>query len=280
MTADWIDSHVHVWAPDRLRYPRVADSAEPAPASFTPEDLLAIARPAGVKRAVLVQVGFYGADNRYLADAIQRFPGVFSGIPVLDPESKDAPLELEKGAAAGMRGFRIPARIHASGWMASEGMKKMWSRAAACRLPVSVLLNPDALPAAGRMCAHFPETPVVIDHMGRIGMDGRIREEDVQALCRLAAQPRTHVKVSAFYALGRKQARYLDLVPLVKRIFEAFGSRRLLWGSDAPGQLLHGHGYADSLEFVREELDFLSKEDLSWLLGRTAERLFFSGAPE
>jgi hypothetical protein len=35
------------------------------------------------------------------------------------------------------------------------------------------------------MCAKFPETPVVIDHLARIRADGEIRPADVRALCAL-----------------------------------------------------------------------------------------------
>ena len=120
---------------------------------------------------------------------------------------------------------------------------------------------------------------MVIDHLARIGMDGEIREADVRALCALAGHPRVYVKVSAFYALGARRPPYRDLAPLVHRVYDAFGARRLLWGSDAPFQLRGGHTYARSLEFAREGLGFLSAEGRAWLLGGTAEALFFAPLP-
>ena len=85
-----------------------------------------------------------------------------------------------------------------------------------------------------------------------------------------------YVKVSAFYALGRKQSPYADLVPLIHRVFDDYGPRRLMWGSDCPFQVEDGHSYAGSLALVREELPFLSAEDRAWILGRTAESVFFT----
>ena len=66
------------------------------------------------------------------------------------------------------------------------------------------LVNPEALAAIDRMCERFPDTPVVIDHFARIGVDGTIRARDVDALCRLARHGKTYVKLSAFYALGEE----------------------------------------------------------------------------
>jgi predicted TIM-barrel fold metal-dependent hydrolase len=84
------------------------------------------------------------------------------------------------------------------------------------------------------------------------------------------------VKASAFYALGKKQAPYRDLAPLIRRVFEDYGPRRLMWASDCPFQVEGGHTYAASVALVREGLPFLSKEDREWILGKTAERVFFA----
>jgi predicted TIM-barrel fold metal-dependent hydrolase len=126
------------------------------------------------------------------------------------------------------------------------------------------------------MCRKFPETPLVIDHFARIGVDGTLDNRDIDKLCRLARHPRTYVKVSAFYALGKKQAPYTDLAPMIRQLLTAFGHERLMWATDCPYQVEEGHTYRDSIELIRSRLDFLSAEDRSWLLGKTAQRVFFS----
>ena len=125
------------------------------------------------------------------------------------------------------------------------------------------------------MCAKHPDTPVVIDHMARIGADGEIRDSDVKLLCSLAQHSNVKVKLSAFYALGRKRAPYTDLSPLIHRLFDAFGPKRLMWASDCPFQVQNGHRYAPSVALIREGLPFLSESDREWLLARTAASVFF-----
>ena len=124
------------------------------------------------------------------------------------------------------------------------------------------------------MCRKHPETKVIIDHLGRIGVDGEVRDADVQALCDLAAHPRVSVKVGAFYALGKKTPPYLDLSPLIRRVVQAFGTRRCMWESDCPFQVV-SQRYEDSLALVRDRLDFLSADDRAWMLSRTAEQILF-----
>jgi predicted TIM-barrel fold metal-dependent hydrolase len=127
------------------------------------------------------------------------------------------------------------------------------------------------------MCRRFPDTPVIVDHLCRIGADGTVRDRDVDALCALAAHKRVLVKVGAFYALGKKEPPYTDLAPLIRKVVGAFGARRCMWESDCPFQV-DRHKYTDSLDLVRRRLDFLPDDDRDWLLRRTAEEIFFRRA--
>ena len=135
--------------------------------------------------------------------------------------------------------------------------------------------SPDGLPEVDRMCRKFPDTPVIIDHLARIGAGGKIEDKDVDALCALAVHPRVLVKVGAFYALGKKEPPYTDLAPLIQKVVKAFGAKRCMWESDCPFQVVQ-HKYTDSLDLVRQRLDFLTDADKDWLLRRTAEDFFFT----
>jgi predicted TIM-barrel fold metal-dependent hydrolase len=274
--AGTIDAHVHVWTDDRKRYPRVPDERDYPPASFTPEDLFRHARPAGVQRVVLIQMSFYRYDNSYMVDSIRRYPGgIFAGVGIVNSAAAGVADTMKKLSGQGVRGFRITPGGDPQNWLDTPGMRTMWETGAKLRLAMCPLIGADALPSVARMCTRFPDTPVVIDHLARIGADGTIRDSDVAALCGMAAHRNVHVKVSAFYALGQKRAPYKDLVPLIRRVFESFGPERLMWASDSPFQVLDGHRYQDSIALVREGLPFLTDQDREWLLGKTAGEVFF-----
>lgn len=276
----YVDAHVHVWTPDTQRYPLAAGFRrdEMQPPSFTPEELFEHARPCGVTRVVLIQMSFYGFDNSYMLDVLRAHPGVFSGVAVIDDCAPHPDVEMRRLAEQGVRGFRIyPRNLPVDRWLDGEGMAAMWRCGAEEGLAMCHLVNPDALPAVDRMCERFPETPVVIDHFARIGVDGEIRQADVDALLRLARHRHTYVKVSAFYALGRKRAPYTDLVPMIRRLVEGYGPERLMWATDCPYQVQAGHTYEESLALVRDRLEFLTAEERDWLLRRTATQVFFAG---
>jgi predicted TIM-barrel fold metal-dependent hydrolase len=276
---DAIDAHVHVWTPDTAKYPLAAGyrREEMAPASFTPEQLFAHMKPCGVARVVLVQMSFYGFDNAYMLDTIRNYPGVFTGIAVIDDSAARPQDEMRRLKPLGVRGFRIyPRNMPVDRWLDGAGMQAMWECAAEERMAMCCLVNPAELPAIDRMCEKNPETPLVVDHCGRIGTDGTIRDADLAQLCRLARHKHACVKVSAFYALGKKKAPYTDLAPMIRRLVEVFGAERLMWATDCPYQVQGDHTYRDSIELVRSRLDFLSADNREWILRKTAERVFFA----
>lgn len=277
---EYIDAHVHVWTPDKSRYPRSGRDrdAQFETASFTPEELFANATPCGVKRVVLIQMNFYGFDNSYMLDAIKKYEGAFCGVAVIDETAPDVSRNMHTLATLGVRGFRISPGDKPEAWLDSPGMATMWKCAAETSQAMCALVNPDALPSINRMCGKFPETKVVIDHLARLGASGPIRDSDVSALCDLARHKHVYVKVSAFYALGQKQYPYQDLAETIRRVRDAYGASRLMWGTDCPFQVENGNTYAGSIELVRDRLDFLMSDDRKWMLRRTAEELFFKAS--
>ena len=276
--ANWIDAHVHVWTPNTKTYP-LAESfkvSDMAPASFTPEELFAHCKPQGVAKVVLIQMSFYRFDNQYMLDCIQGHPRVFAGVAIIDEGKSDVVGEMKSFAAKGIRGFRLYTdKQKAGAWNDSTRMNQMWSHAADSGQCMCLLTNPDALPLVHAMCERYPKTRVVIDHFARIGASGTVDPIDLDNLCKLSKFENVFVKTSAFYALGKKQAPYTDLGPMIQRLIGEFGANRLMWASDCPYQVVGGHNYADSIGLIRDRLDFLSNDDKQWLLRGTAEKVFF-----
>ena len=275
-----IDAHSHIWTRDIEQYPLAPGQMldDLAPSSFTAEELLALVRPLGVGRVVLIQhKPYHGLDNSYITDSIALYPGVFSAVACIDAEGPDPAADMLRLQEQGVRGFRILASEGgAERWKDSKGMREMWGTGAAVGLAMCPLINPQDLSLVDEMCRQFRKTPVVIDHFARIGADGEIREADVKALADLAKYPGVHVKISAYYALGRKKAPYTDLIPMIQRMLNAYGAERLMWASDSPYQVVPPHTYEDSLTLIRELMPGLSATQREWLLRKTAEKVYFS----
>ncbi|MEZ5943584.1 MAG: amidohydrolase family protein [Planctomycetaceae bacterium] len=274
-----IDAHSHIWGRDLEKFPLSNGKtlADLAPPSFTAEELLDTCQPLGIERVVLIQHSIYhGWDNRYLIHEAARMPDRFRVVGMVDDTQPHPDVLCEKLLADRVTGFRITSGIRGKDkWLTGPGMNAMWKMGAKTGQAMCCLINPDDLPAVSHMCQHHPDTNVVIDHFARVGIDGEIRESDLNQLCALAKYPHVHVKVSAYYALGKKKPPYLDLLPMIRRVVDAFGPERTMWASDAPYQVVDGHSYKASVELIRDHADFLSASDKEWLFRKTAEKVFF-----
>ncbi|MEZ5391592.1 MAG: amidohydrolase family protein [Bryobacterales bacterium] len=279
----FIDGHVHVWTPDTDAYPISPkyEKADMKPPSFTPEELFAHCRPLGVERINLIQMSFYQDDHRYMLDMMASHPGIFSGTGLLTDITADGARPADRMRELGDKGlkaFRIGGRSSADGpgWMEHPNYKELYKVASERGLILSFLVNPADLAEVDRLCAEFPDAPVIIDHLARLRVASPTLAEDTEKLLRLADRPKVWVKVGAFYALSADGPPYVDLLPLIQRVVSTFGAERCMWESDCPFQVQPPNTYAASVELIRDRADFLSNDQKRQLLSKTAESLLFA----
>ncbi|MCX6625105.1 MAG: amidohydrolase family protein [Acidobacteria bacterium] len=266
-----IDPHVHVWKHDP-KYPWAKETVKPPPADCTPEMLLALMRENGVSRTVIIQVIHYRYDNSYLADVLQQYPREFAGVARVDPLNPAAPDHLSRLIQEQkFQGVRLSPGAGAVGdWIQGPLMPPLWKRCHELKASMNILTNPGRLPDIAKLADRFPGLTIVIDHMADCALD---KPEDLAKLLALARFPNLFVKVSHTWGLSRQPYPYPDSQQQVKKLYDQFGPKRLMWGTDWP--LVEGFcGYAKALALVRDHMTFLNDEDKRWMLAKTIERVW------
>ncbi len=266
-----IDPHVHVWTND-ARFPWAKETANPPVQDATPEMLIDLMRANGVEKTVIVQVIYYRWDNRYAADVLRRYPQYFQGVARVDPQSVNAPDDLSRLVERDhFHGVRLSPAGDASGdWIRGPLMPPLWKRSRDLKVPMQILAPVTRMPDIARLAEKFPDLTVVIDHMADCPAD---QPAELEKLLALKRYPRVFVKVSHTWSVSREAYPYRDALVQVKKLYDAFGPRRLMWGTDWPMSESRC-SYARTLAVVRDEMKFLSEDDKSWLLGRTVERVW------
>ena len=265
-----IDPHVHVWINDP-RYPWAKETTAPPEKDATPEMLLALMKANNVARTVLIQVIYYRWDNRYVADALKKYPHYFLGVCRVNPEDPAAPDQLSKLVEQGFRGVRISPVADAGGdWIKGDLMPPLWNRAQSLRVPMQVFTSISRIPDVGRLIEKCPDLDVIIDHMADCPVD---QPRELDKLLALARYPRVFVKISHTWSISKQPYPWLDAQEHVKRLYAVYGPRRLMWGTDWP---VHEAKtvYSKTLSVVRDDMKFLNEEDKSWILSKTIERIW------
>jgi predicted TIM-barrel fold metal-dependent hydrolase len=275
-----VDTHMHAWTTDWDQYPfSPPEPAHPQAAtrppadSNTAEEILEMTTRHGVDFTILVQVRYYGWDNRYLADCLRRHPGKFAAQGLIDPRDPAAADRLAFWMREhGFAGVRLsPSYDREAEWLDSRESDPLWRRAEELGAVFNFLIREEQLPQLETMAARFPGVPVVVDHMGYPDITG-----DTAHLLRLARLPNVSVKVTEFYNHSNtKEYPYADVLPTVRRVYDAFGPQRLLWGTGfVHGERVGRIPYGQELELIREHVPFFTPEDQEWILGRTALTLW------
>ena len=277
---NWIDAHVHIWTDDLERYPLAEGfkKEQMKPPTYTPTELFADCEPSGVRRINLIQMSYYRYDNRYMLDMMAQYPGRFAGTGIVDVTAPDLAETMRRLRKREVRAFRVYPSLVAGhkpeNWLQPDEYNTMFKTAAKLNQAISCLIRPDSFPELDRMCGRYPDTPVIIDHMGLVGTSGTVDPKELDALRRLARHKKVMLKVGAFYAFGKK-APYDELLPLVRAVIEAFGPGRCMWESDCPFQVTGGKSYDASIALIRDRCDFLTPDEKKQILRKTAEKFLF-----
>lgn len=266
-----IDPHVHVWKNDS-RYPWAPETTHPPTEDATAEMLLELMAANGVEKTVLVQVIHYRWDNSYAAAVMKQYPDKFMGVCRINPEDPGAPEHLDYWTAEhGFHGVRLsPSTGPAGDWFAGALMPPLFKRAETLGVPMLLLTGPERLPDLVPLLEQHGDLDVVIDHMADCSPAA---PEKLASLLSLARFPRVYVKISHTWSLSQTGYPWADTFAQVKRVYHTFGGNRIMWGTDWP-VCLNRASYAQTLSVVRDEMDFFTREDRAWVLGKTALRLW------
>lgn len=265
-----IDPHVHVWKNDP-RYPWAKETVHPPAQDALPETLLELMKANGVSKTLLVQVIHYRWDNSYTAAVLRQYPEYFRAVGRVNPQDPEAPDHVSALVEQGFTGVRIsPAADAAGDWIRGPLMDPLWRRCRDEKASLSVLAPIAHIQDVTALIDRFPDLDVIIDHMADCPPESTDRLRDLLALNRY---PNVFVKVSHTWSLSRQPFPYEDSQAMVKRVYDAFGPRKLMWGTDWP--LVDGYcGYAGALAMVRDHMDFLNEDDRRWMLSGTPQRVF------
>ena len=233
----------------------------------------------GVDKAVLVQIkGAY--DNSYLMDCMRRFPERFSVVALVDIDRPDAPQTLERWVVEGARGIRLGPTERSTG----DDPMAIWRKAAGLGIPVSCLGTLEEFVSSDfeEVLREFPTLNVIVEHLGGGGSDTSPRYESYRKVLGLARYPNAFMKVPGLGELCprpmplRQPFPLESIPPLIEMAVEAYGSRRLMWGSDFP-PVAAREGYRNALRFPMEHVNFGSEDDKEWVFGKTAMSLWRFG---
>lgn len=274
-----VDAHAHVFLSAMADPERTVDELAPAERE-APLDLLERQmRDAGVDGAVLVPLG---PEDRYVSGIVASDPERFAGIAVAAPGEDDpgrVAERLDVGGFSGLRMFGLPGDLaNLPKWfgvldrLAVEG-KVLWLYPSAEHLP-TVDAVAARLPELRMVLNHtgFTQSGIGRDEYGRPQIDSAVPQPHEAQVLALSRNPNVSVILSGAYGFSRLEHPYPDVAEVVRRVADAFGMERLMWGSDFPW-IVDRPGYRECLGLIDHHLPGLSHVERTAVLGDNIRRI-------
>jgi predicted TIM-barrel fold metal-dependent hydrolase len=273
-----IDTHMHVWSLDLKRYP--ARPPEPNVKAQTQEGsaerYIQEMKQDQVDRAVLVSPRQYGWDNRYVIDCVKRYRRRFVGHGLIDPHDRDNARVLDRDVRRnGLAGMRLSPIYHPrEQWLNAKENHALWRKAGELGAVFNVFLAAPQVSQLEDMVQRFPNVRVVVDHLGRPEITSRLPWAEDVSLLRLARYPNVWVKFTELYTASKtKVYPYKDVHPFGHAVYDAFGPKRLLFGTGMVASTRR-IPLADELRLVREDIPYFTADDKPFILGRNAASIW------
>jgi predicted TIM-barrel fold metal-dependent hydrolase len=275
-----IDTHIHLFEPDRFPYHPQATYKPPAQPLAPYLDFV---KQAGIDHVIVVHPEPYQDDHRYLGYCFEneRPRGLFKGTCLFDPLDPATPkrmADIVKQYPGRIVALRIHA-MNAPGTAPSKtgpikdrdlrdpAMKATWRAAAKLGLAIQMHFAPHHAAEIGALATEFKDVPVILDHMGRFGQG---KPEDYDAVMQLALASKTYFKFSGWGYSSKQPAPHPDLNRFIVGAFDNFGADRVLWGG--LGHDMAGHKAASAV--FDAQFAFASAADRARIRGGNAAKLF------
>lgn len=272
-----IDTHLHCFAgPNDPRFPYHPRAPYRPETAATPEHLLKCMDGAGVGYAIVVHPEPYQDDHRYLEHCLEVGQGRLKGTLLL---FSDQPQSVAKMPQLAKQFDVVSARIHAYAPerlppFGRPELRHYWRQASDLGLAIQLHFEPRYAPQLEPLIREFPQTPVIIDHLGR-PFQGTPEEHAV--VVRWSRFPNTTLKLSSIPAPTSYPHR--DITPVIRQLSEAFGSDRMIYGGGFNAEATP-ESYRAAFDRAAGFLPHFSVDERAKVFGGNAARLFGFGPPK
>ena len=272
-----IDSQVHAYEANTPKRPW--HSVPNWPASATGDETVAAMDKLGIDGAIFISsFSMYRYDASYAVEVQRAHPGRFAIVKPVDPDDPAVDeVVAEWKRTPGAVGIRImltkdPGRDRD---VNDPGIDRILRAAVRHDFPVNILCWGN-LDVGTTLIDRHQNARFIIDHLGILQPKTPPAPPnpwaDLPKVLDLAKRPNAVIKVSGACTLSQQPYPYDDIWDPLRRIFDAWGIDRCLWGTDWT-RAFAVVNYEQAVEPFRRT-DRLTESERSMLMGGACARVY------
>lgn len=267
-----IDAHQHFWQYSPQDFTWITEDMSMIRRNFLPQDLLPELEKANYHGCVAVQAAQSEDETRFLLSEAEAHPFVKGVVGWVDLQSIQVDDRLAVFASSGrLVGVRHVVQSEPDDQFMLRptflnGIKLLEKY----NLAYDILIYPKQLPAAVQFVKKNPNQRFVLDHLAKPYIKDNLLEPWSSHLHALATYDNVYCKLSGLVT----EADWYnwspeDFIPYLEVALDAFGTNRLMIGSDWPVCTLAAN-YEEVMQIVEDYVSDLSTNEQARILGLNA----------
>ena len=230
-----IDSQVHAYEANTPKRPWA--TVPNWPPHVTGDEMVAAMDKVGVDGAIFISsFSMYRYDGSYAEEVARQHPGRMAIVKPVDPDDPNvADVVAKWKETQGAVGIRIFLREEEKRAPDHPGLDRICKAAVDYDFPLNFLFW-GRVDDGIRIIDRHPNTRFIVDHLGllqpRVPPAPAEPWADLPKILDLAKRPNAVIKVSGACTLSKQPYPFPDIWDPLKRVFDAWGFERCLWGTD------------------------------------------------
>ncbi|WP_282124157.1 amidohydrolase family protein [Algibacter mikhailovii] len=271
-----IDSHQHFWHYEPAKHSWIDDDMSAIRRDFLPADLQKVYRENGIDACVAVQADQTLAETDFLIDLAVKNDFIKGVVGWVDLRNESVNTDLEKYSHhQKVKGFRHVVQGEPDhNFLLRSNFLRGISALEKYNYTYDILIFPHQLGATLEFVKRFPNQKFVIDHMAKPYIKDGFFDGWANQMQAIAKYENVSCKVSGMIT----EADYntwteAQLSPYLDLVFSAFGTDRILYGSDWPVCLVAGN-YNQVKNIVTNFIAALSEDEKAKVMGKNAIKFY------
>jgi L-fuconolactonase len=270
-----VDAHQHFWYYQPERDSWITDEMSVIKRDFLPEDLSPLLRQNKIEGCVAVQADQSEKETDFLIKCARNNPFVKGVVGWTDLQSPGVQARLEYYYQfQEVKGFRHIIQSEPEDFFDLGSFRKGIGLLEQYNFTFDILIYPNHLPAALSFIKKFPNQPFVIDHLAKPYIKKQQLKPWKQQLQQIAMHENVLCKFSGLVTEADwRNWKITDFKPYLETVLEAFGPKRIMYGSDWPVCQVAA-AYDQQLEIVKQFIDPLPPAEKRAIMGENAVRFY------
>ncbi|WP_163517426.1 amidohydrolase family protein [Gelidibacter japonicus] len=267
-----IDTHQHFWRFDPQRDAWITNDMSVIQRDFLPGDLQPLLQQHQLDGCIAVQADTSEKETKFILELADQHPFIKGVVGWLDLCSDTIDDRLEHFSQyKKLKGLRHIVQAEPDGFLLRKDFKRGIAALEKYNLTYDILIFPHQLEEAIEFVKTFPKQKFILDHGAKPYIKvGKIEPWKSQ-METLAGFENVACKVSGLTTEADWNTwDKTSMQPYLEVIFNAFGTKRTLFGSDWPVSLLAGT-YAEIITLVEAYISKFSETEQQQIMGLNAK---------